>query len=119
DHITQDDRQANTMMDHVEHHGLADTYADHFDIVRADSPTLLDEAYHLRYQVYCVENPFENAAEHLDGRERDPDHDRSVRRHITDRQMRLFMSFCQTETPVIAAAKAGFGAAAYRTESPL
>src|SRR5215475_5872620 len=38
-------------------------------------------------------------------------------RHITDRQMRLFMSFRQTETPVIAAAKAGFSTAtAYRIE---
>ena len=38
-------------------------------------------------------------------------------RHITDRQMRLFMSFRQTDTPVIAAAKAGFSAAtAYRIE---
>jgi transposase InsO family protein len=38
-------------------------------------------------------------------------------RHITDHQMRLYMSFRQTETPVIAAAKAGFGVAtAYRIE---
>src|SRR5580700_9529067 len=38
-------------------------------------------------------------------------------RHITDCQMRLFMSFRQTETPVVAAAKAGFSAAtAYRIE---
>ena len=29
-------------------------------------------------------------------------------RHITDYQTRLFMSFRQTEPPVIAAAKAGF-----------
>jgi hypothetical protein len=36
-------------------------------------------------------------------------------RHITDCQMRLSMSFRQTEPPVIAAAKAGFSAAsAYR-----
>jgi hypothetical protein len=41
-------------------------------------------------------------------------------RHITDCQMRLFMSLRQTETPVIAAAKAGFSVAtAYRiTEDP-
>jgi hypothetical protein len=32
-------------------------------------------------------------------------------RHITDCQMRLFMSFRQTETPSVAAAKAGFSAA--------
>ena len=38
-------------------------------------------------------------------------------RHITDRQMRLYMSFRQTEPPVIAAAKAGFSTAtAYRIE---
>src|ERR1044071_8149094 len=37
-------------------------------------------------------------------------------RHITDRQMRLFMSFRQTDTPVLAA-KAGFSTAtAYRIE---
>ena len=38
-------------------------------------------------------------------------------RHITDHQMRLYMSFRQTEPPLIAAAKAGFSAAtAYRIE---
>ena len=38
-------------------------------------------------------------------------------RHITDCQTRLFMSFRQTETPTIAAAKAGFSTAtAYRIE---
>ena len=38
-------------------------------------------------------------------------------RHITDCQMRLYMSFRQTATPTVAAAKAGFSAAtAYRIE---
>src|SRR5690242_5146279 len=38
-------------------------------------------------------------------------------RHITDCQMRLYMSFRKTETPGVAAAKAGFSAAtAYRIE---
>jgi hypothetical protein len=38
-------------------------------------------------------------------------------RHITDCQMRLYMSFRRAETPTIAAAKAGFSAAsAYRIE---
>jgi hypothetical protein len=38
-------------------------------------------------------------------------------RHITDCQMRLYMSFRQVETPSVAAAKAGFSAAtAYRIE---
>jgi ribosomal protein L15E len=30
-------------------------YRQHFEVVRADTPSLLDEAYRLRYQVYCVE----------------------------------------------------------------
>src|SRR5665213_2754673 len=38
-------------------------------------------------------------------------------RHITDHQMRLYMSFRQAEPPVVAAAKAGFStASAYRLE---
>ena len=31
-----------------------------------------EQAYRLRYQVYCVENDFEPAAQHRDGRETDP-----------------------------------------------
>jgi N-acyl amino acid synthase of PEP-CTERM/exosortase system len=57
---------------------LTDTYAKYFDVVRANDPDLLDRAFRLRYQVYCVENPFENAAEHPDGREVDADDDRSI-----------------------------------------
>ena len=37
----------------------------------ANTPELLSEAQRIRYQVYCVEKPFENPAEHPDGRERD------------------------------------------------
>src|SRR5215470_10060074 len=38
-------------------------------------------------------------------------------RHITDQQMRLYMTFRHTEPPIIAAAKAGFSTAtAYRLE---
>ena len=54
-------------------------YTDHFTVVRADTPKLLDEAFRLRYQVYCLENSgFENPDEHEDGRERDREDDRSV-----------------------------------------
>ena len=53
-------------------------YNEYFDIERADDPERLDRVYRLRYQVYCLEHPFENADEHSDGRERDEDDDRSV-----------------------------------------
>jgi N-acyl amino acid synthase of PEP-CTERM/exosortase system len=58
---------------------LVSSYADHFTVMRADTPALLDEAFRLRYQVYCLENSgFEDPGEHQDGRERDSDDDRSV-----------------------------------------
>ena len=65
---------------------LAAAYNEHFDVVRATTPAALDEAYRLRYQVYCVENPFENAAEHVDGREADVDDDRSVHALLVHRR---------------------------------
>jgi N-acyl amino acid synthase of PEP-CTERM/exosortase system len=46
-------------------------YKEHFEVVRASTPALLDEAYRLRYQVYCVENCYENPNQHLGGRETD------------------------------------------------
>ncbi|MGC2414035.1 MAG: PEP-CTERM/exosortase system-associated acyltransferase [Stellaceae bacterium] len=61
-------------------------YDEYFDIVRADNPDRLDRVYRLRYQVYCLEHPFENAAEHSDGRERDEDDDRSVHTLLVHRQ---------------------------------
>jgi hypothetical protein len=39
-------------------------------------------------------------------------------RHITDCQMRLYMSFRQAETPTVAAAKAGFSAATAYLRGP-
>jgi N-acyl amino acid synthase of PEP-CTERM/exosortase system len=50
---------------------LFSMYAKWFDVVPADTPERLAEAYRLRYQVYCVENTFEQAGEHSDGQEID------------------------------------------------
>ena len=57
---------------------VASSYNEHFEVVRADTPQQLDLAYRLRYQVYCVENPFEDPARCPDGREIDEDDHRSV-----------------------------------------
>jgi N-acyl amino acid synthase of PEP-CTERM/exosortase system len=65
---------------------LSDEYARYFDVVIATSKSLLDAAYRLRYQVYCVENPFETAEEHPDGREVDAEDDRSVHSVILHRR---------------------------------
>ena len=66
------------------------SYTRHFDLLRADTPELLDEAYRLRYQVYCIEHPFENPAEHPGGRETDIDDDRSVHALLRHRRTGAF-----------------------------
>lgn len=50
---------------------LVDLYRRWFDIVPATTPELVAESQRLRYQVYCIETGYENAAEFCDGRERD------------------------------------------------
>jgi N-acyl amino acid synthase of PEP-CTERM/exosortase system len=53
---------------------------DYFDVIEADTPELLDEVFSLRYQVYCIENQFEDATQYPDGREMDVYDPRS--RHV-------------------------------------
>lgn len=49
-----------------------------FAVLPADSRSLRDHAHQLRYQAYCVENAFEDPADHLEGRERDAFDERAV-----------------------------------------
>lgn len=55
-------------------------YRQYFEtiVVGDNDQELLDQVYRLRYQVYCVENPFEDPADNSDGKERDPFDDRAV-----------------------------------------
>jgi N-acyl amino acid synthase of PEP-CTERM/exosortase system len=57
---------------------LIDDFRELFGIVPANSRELLDDAYRLRFQVYCVERGFEDPAQYPDGRERDDDDARSM-----------------------------------------
>jgi N-acyl amino acid synthase of PEP-CTERM/exosortase system len=50
---------------------LFDTFHNHFEVVSADTAGLLQEAYKLRYQVYCVENPYEDPDSFQDQMETD------------------------------------------------
>ena len=43
----------------------------HFTTRSADTSDLIRRAQEIRYQVYCVERPFENPAAHPDRREKD------------------------------------------------
>ncbi|HEY2540862.1 MAG TPA: PEP-CTERM/exosortase system-associated acyltransferase, partial [Stellaceae bacterium] len=58
----------------------------YFDVIRADTPDLRDLAYRLRYQVYCVENAFEDPTRCSGKREADEDDDRSVHTLLVHRQ---------------------------------
>jgi N-acyl amino acid synthase of PEP-CTERM/exosortase system len=57
---------------------FAAVYDRYFTVIGADTPELLDLAYRLRYQVYCIENGFEDPARCSDHREVDDDDDRSA-----------------------------------------
>lgn len=50
---------------------LDDNFKRRFELVRADTPVLLDEALRLRFQVYCLENGYENPSQFQDVREYD------------------------------------------------
>ena len=50
---------------------LYDFYNDMFECVVADTDEMIDECYRLRYQVYCVEHPFEEHNPALGEYERD------------------------------------------------
>src|SRR3974390_479785 len=61
-------------------------YDFHFAIVRARTPELLRKAYRLRYQVYCVEKPFDNSEEQIDRCETDKYDERSVHALLVHRR---------------------------------
>lgn len=57
---------------------LLDTYRRWFEVVPANTPELLTQAYRLRYQVYCVENAFEDPNDNPGELEQDSFDSRSV-----------------------------------------
>jgi len=67
---------------------LSHTFDNLFDVVPADTPALLKQVYRLRYQVYCMENDFENPQDHPEGLEADAFDTRSVHTLLLDRSTR-------------------------------
>ena len=57
---------------------LAEVYEQYFTMVRADTPALREAAFRLRYQVYCVENAFEDPSHFPDRMEYDAYDQRAV-----------------------------------------
>ena len=57
----------------------------YLNVVLVNSEEMLDRAFHLRFQVYCLERGFENRAAYPDGRERDVEDHRSLHSLLLDR----------------------------------
>jgi len=64
---------------------LIDAYDRWFEVVPAKTFSLVNQVHRLRYQVYCIENSFEDPKHHRDGMERDDYDDRSVHSLLVDR----------------------------------
>jgi N-acyl amino acid synthase of PEP-CTERM/exosortase system len=65
---------------------IIDHFDQYFEMVPAISDELKFEVYKLRYQVYCIENKFENCAQYPDGLEFDDYDQRSVHYLIRHRK---------------------------------
>ena len=64
---------------------LSDAYNFWFKVIPANTPELQDQAYRLRYQVYCREHAYETPGEHPHQRETDEFDSRSVHSLLVDR----------------------------------
>lgn len=64
---------------------LVDFFNKCFDVIPATSPSLLDQVYQTRYQVYCQENAYEKAELHPNYREFDAYDSRSVHYLLRDK----------------------------------
>jgi N-acyl amino acid synthase of PEP-CTERM/exosortase system len=69
----------------VSNRELIDNFNQRFAVITADTIALQEQAYRLRYQVYCIENNFENPLDHQLEQEMDEFDARSVHSVIIDR----------------------------------
>ena len=68
---------------------LFECFYHYFEIIEADTDELRDEVYRLRYQIYCIENNFENPDDFPDKREADRYDKRSIHALIRHKQSGL------------------------------
>jgi len=78
---------------------LAQLFARSFAVVRADTPALRDAFFRLRYNVYCLENDFENPADFPDGRETDSFDEHSLHAALIHRPSRSLMGGVRLISP--------------------
>lgn len=79
---------------------LFDLYRRAYEILPVNSDCRRRAAHRLRYQVYCLENPFESAAEHPDGLEIDEFDDHAVQTLLRRRSDRAIIGGVRLILPV-------------------
>lgn len=72
-----------------------------FSTISADTHALLETAHALRFQVYCLERGFENAAEHPDGLEKDAYDAQSVHGVLFHRPTRCAIGTVRAILPIV------------------
>ncbi len=75
------------------------TFHREFEVVPATTPTLTKQAHAMRYQVYCVENPYEDKGAHREGMERDEYDTRSVHTLVRHRRSGCFAGVVRLVLP--------------------
>jgi N-acyl-L-homoserine lactone synthetase len=93
--------------------GVIDEFQRSFDLLAADTAELKQACFRLRYQVYCLENPFEDPNRFPDGCETDGFDGRSAHALMVDRRTRDPIGTCRLVLPVPPTAE-GHGATSIR-----
>ncbi len=70
---------------------LKEKYDEYFEVWPANEANLLEEVFHLRYQVYCIENPFEPIANNPGERETDQFDEHSLHSLLMYRPTKKFV----------------------------
>lgn len=81
---------------------FSNLFRQNFEIVKAVTPGLVDEAYRLRYQVYCEEKGFEDAALHSNKREIDEYDNRAIHSLIRHRPTGIYVGVVRLVLPQFA-----------------
>lgn len=106
--IPQTDMKTERRRQPVSNPQMIDNFNQRFAVVTADTPALQEQAFRLRYQVYCIENSFENRDNHPHEQELDEYDDRSVHSLIIDRPSQMITGTVRIILPDPAAIENSF-----------
>ena len=81
---------------------FSNLFQENFEIVKAVTPGLIDEAYKLRYQVYCEEKGYEDAACFQNKREVDEYDNRAIHSLIRHRHSGIYVGVVRLVLPQFA-----------------